>query len=80
MLNGINGPRKFARAQGTCVCIECGHVTSLVLDLGGLCIVSNFKFTKDEQTAQQQALFAYHQQKAQAASAAATNDVLRFLD
>lgn len=35
---------------------------------------------EDEQTAQQQTLFAYHQQRAAAASAAATPDVLRFLD
>jgi len=36
--------------------------------------------SEDEQTAQQKALFAYHEERARAASAAATADVLQFLD
>jgi len=48
--------------------------------LVALVVFTEAQQVPDEQTAQQQALFAYHQQKAQAASAAATNDVLRFLD
>ena len=39
-----------------------------------------WKLSEDEQTAQQKALFAYHLERARAASAAATADVLQFLD
>jgi hypothetical protein len=42
-------------------------------------IVAN-PLSEDEQTAQQKALFAYHEERARAARAAATADVLQFLD
>ncbi|CAL1133619.1 unnamed protein product [Cladocopium goreaui] len=52
----------------------------MVLRLIAIIALARGQPVPDEQTAQQKALFAYHEERARAASAAATADVLQFLE